>query len=288
MGKVYYREQKHICGRDYETAPYMEVDLYPVTYRQHKASRRAKRKEATTLAQQTYNDNRAKRYHVQLVNTNFKQGDFSWTGTYDDAHLPDPEDTERADRDWGNYIKKLYRWCDKNGVERPKWVMATEYSTKQEDGTFAGRHHHHAIIQRTEGLTRDVLENLWCDRNGKRTGLTRCDYLDVDHGSVESLVRYISKNKRCARSWRQSRGLEKPKTPKPNDSKWSRKKIDDASTLYIDDAAYWERQYPGYTLNRVETKVSDSGMRHTTVILRRAECWHGGDYRERTKRRKVA
>ena len=46
MGKVYYREQKHICGRDYETAPYMEVDLYPVTYRQHKASRRAKRKEA--------------------------------------------------------------------------------------------------------------------------------------------------------------------------------------------------------------------------------------------------
>ena len=286
MGKVYYREQKHICGRDYETAPYMEVDLYPVTLRQHKASGRAKKKEATSLAQQNYNDNRAKRYHVQLVNTNFKQGDFSWTGTYDDAHLPEPGDTERADRDWGNYIKKLYRWCDKNGVERPKWVMATEYSTKQEDGTFVGRHHHHAIIQKTEGLTRDVLESLWCDRNGKRMGLTHCDYLDVDHGSVESLVRYISKNKRCARSWRQSRGLEKPKTPKPNDSKWSRKKIDDASTLYIDDAAYWERQYPGYTLNRVETKVSDSGMRHTTVILRRAECWHGGDYRKRTKRRK--
>lgn len=288
MGKVYYREQKHICGRDYETAPYMEVDLYPVTYRQHKASRRAKRKEATTIAQQTYNDNRAKRYHVQLVNTNFKQGDFSWTGTYDDAHLPDPADTERVDRDWGNYIKKLYRWCDKNHVERPKWVMATEYSTKQEDGTFIGRHHHHAIIKRTEGLTRDVLESLWCDRNGKRMGFTRCDCLDVDHGSVESLVRYISKNKRCARSWRQSRGLEKPKTPKPNDSKWSRKKIDDASTLYIDDAAYWERQYPGYTLNRVETKVSDSGMRHTTVILRRAECWHGGDYRKRPTRRSVS
>ncbi len=285
MGKVYYREQKHICGRDYETAPYMEVDLYPVTYRQHKASRRAKRKEATTLAQQTYNNNRAKRYHVQLVNTNFKQGDFSWTGTYDNAHLPDPEDTERADRDWGNYIKKLYRWCDKNGVERPKWVMATEYSTKQEDGAYIGRHHHHAIIQKTEGLTRDVLESLWCDRNGNRMGFTRCEYLDFDHGSVESLVRYISKNKRCDRSWRQSRGLEKPKTPKPNDSKWSRKKIDDASTLYIDDAAYWERQYPGYTLNRVETKVSDAGMRHTTVILRRAECWHGGDYRKRPKRR---
>lgn len=106
----------------------------------------------------------------------------------------------------------------------------------------------------------------------------------VDHGSVESLVRYISKNKRCARSWRQSRGLEKPKTPPPNDTKWSRKKLDEASTLYIDDVAYWERKYPGYTLNRVETRVSNAGWRHTTVIMRRAECWHGTPGRKVTPR----
>ena len=54
----------------------------PVTPKQHKASRRAKRKEASTLAQQTYNDNRAKRYHVQLVNANFGKGDF-----FVDGHL---------------------------------------------------------------------------------------------------------------------------------------------------------------------------------------------------------
>ena len=114
-------------------------------------------------------------------------------------------------------------------MQRPKWVAATEYTTITEDGKVCGRHHHHAIIQHTEGLTRDVLEELW-SVNGKRIGLTRGEYLDVDHGSVESLVRYISKNKRCARSWRQSRGLEKPKTPPPNDSKWSRRKLDEAST----------------------------------------------------------
>lgn len=124
---IYYREQKHICGKSYATAPYMEVDLYPVTPKQHKASRRAKRKEASTLAQQTYNDNRAKRYHVQLVNANFGKGDFSWTGTYDDDHHPEPGDTAKADRDLTNYIKRLYRWCDKNGVQRPKWVAATEH-----------------------------------------------------------------------------------------------------------------------------------------------------------------
>lgn len=274
MQTIYWREQKHICGKDYATAPYMEVDLYPVSPAKHKASVRAKRKEASSLAQQRYNESRAKRYHVQLVNTNFRQGDFSWTGTYDDKNLPEPEDRERADKDLTNYIKRIYRWCDRNGVARPKWVAATEYSTEQPDGAVIGRHHHHAIIEHTEGLTRDVLENLWT-AGGKRIGMTRCEYLDVDHGSVESLVKYISKNKRCARSWRQSRGLEKPKTPPPNDSKWTRKKLEEASTLYIDDAAYWERQYPGYTINRVETTVSDGGLRHTVVILRRAEAWHG-------------
>lgn len=60
---LYYREQKHICGRDYDTARYMEVDLYPVSTRKHKASGRAKKKEASTLAQQTYND---KLYMISL------------------------------------------------------------------------------------------------------------------------------------------------------------------------------------------------------------------------------
>lgn len=35
MKSIYYREQKHICGKNYDTAPYMEVDLYPVTPKQH-------------------------------------------------------------------------------------------------------------------------------------------------------------------------------------------------------------------------------------------------------------
>lgn len=195
--------QKHICGKDYDTAAYMEVDLYPVSAKKHKASRRAKKKEASSLAQQTYNDKRAKRYHVQLVNTNFGKGDFSWTGTYDDDHLPVPGTT--GGRTWTSPTSSsgCTAGCDGHGVQRPKWVAATEYTTVGEDGSVCGRHHHHAIIQHTEGLTRDVLEELW-SVNGKRIGLTRGEYLDVDHGSVEGLVRYIGKNKRCARSWRRA------------------------------------------------------------------------------------
>ena len=260
MSAIYYREQKHICGKDYDTAPYMEVDLYAVSAKKHRASRRAKRKEATSLAMQTYNDNRAKRYCVQLVNANFTEQDYALTATYDDDHLPAPGEIERVDRDWTAYMRRVYRWCDKHGVERPLWLMATEYTTTDETGATYGRHHHHAIIQHTAGLSRDTLEELWRDTAGKTMGLCRCERLHFDHGSVEGLVQYINKNKRCARRWRQSRGLEKPKTPPPNDSKWSRKKLEEASTLYIDDREFWERKYPGYTLNRVACDQANNGV----------------------------
>lgn len=271
---IFYREQKTICGKNYETAGYMEIDLYQITPAQHRMSIRGKKKEATSLAQQTYNDKRAKRYHVQLVNTNFGKGDFSWTGTYNDEHLPEYDEREKVDRDWTNFMKRVYRFCDKQGIKRPKWIMATEYSTLDEEtNEVIGRHHHHAIIEHTEGLTRDILEELWRDRQGKNIGLCRCEYLQVAHGSVESLVQYISKNKRCDRSWRQSKGLDKPKTPRPNDTKWSAKRLHEASTLYIDDKEFWQREYPGYMLERVETKVSDAGARHTTVIMYRDEVY---------------
>ena len=265
----YIREQKHICGASYDTAPYMEVDLYHISAKQHKASVRAKRKEATSLAMQKYNDRKAIRYHVQLANANFDDNDYSLTLTYDDDHLPDPDDTEKADRDWDNYVKRLYRFCDRKGIERPVWMMATEYATREGD-KVVGRHHHHAMIKHTEGLTRDDLERLWAEKR-KPLGLSRCERLRFDHGSIESLVNYINKNERCKRHWRQSRGLKMPVRPRPNDSKWTRKKLEDASTMYVDDREFWERMYPGYTLNRVEAKVNMAGNRHTVVILRRAE-----------------
>lgn len=269
MGTFYFREQKHICGKNYDTASYMEVDIYPVTLSQHRSNSRAKKSEATCLAQQVYNDKRAKRYHVQLVNTNFKAGDYSFTGTYDDDHLPMPMDREQVDRDWTNFAKRVYRWCDANNVKRPKWVEVAEYTTIQDDLSIKGRHHHHAIIEHTPGLTREVLESLWKDRRGKSLGFCRCDNLQIEHGSVESLVQYISKNKRCDRSWRQSRGLEKPKTPKPNDTKWNAKKLREASTTFIEDREFWQKQYPGYIFDRAETKVSEAGLRHTLVIMYR-------------------
>ena len=125
----------------------------------------------------------------------FKPGDFYWVGTYDDAHLPDPEDTERVDRDWSNFIQKLYRWCDKNGVKRPEWAVITEYSTQPENSPMSGRHHHHAFIQRTEGLTNDILGSLWRDENGKGMGHSIFNYINAANYNQEIIVKFINKDR---------------------------------------------------------------------------------------------
>ena len=195
-GKLYVREQKHICGDDYASAPYMEVDVFEITAAQHKASVRAKKELATSLVKDKYNEEARRRYLSQLVSTNFTRKDYSLTLTYAGEYLPAAGDMAQADRDFSNFIKRLYRYCDKHGIERPKWVCVTEYSTLDEDGERLGRHHHHAIISRPAGLEREAIEDLW----GK--GRARCERLDFEHGSVEGLARYITKNKRCKRNCR--------------------------------------------------------------------------------------
>ena len=264
-GKIYVREQKHICGDDYASAPYMEVDVFEITAAQHRANARAKKELATSLVKDKYNEEARRRYLNQLVSTNFTRKDYSLTLTYAGEHLPAAGDMAQADRDFSNFIKRLYRYCDKHGIEHPKWVCVTEYSTLDEDGKRLGRHHHHAIISRPAGLEREAIEDLW----GK--GRARCERLDFEHGSVEGLARYITKNKRCKRNWRQSRGLKSPKTPRPNDSRWSRKKLKDAFENCLEDRAFWEKKFPGYTLHRCEPRITGSGTMHLIVKMYRPD-----------------
>lgn len=259
------REQKHICGESYSTAPYLEADIFEITESQHKASARAKKELATSLVKDKHNQEAAKRYLVQLINTNFGPGDWSITQTYTDENLPAAGDLARADKDFSNFVKRLYRYCDKHDIEHPKWVCVTEYRTLDEEGHPLGRHHHHVIMSHPAGMTRDAVEALW-DK-----GRIRCERLDFDHNSLEGLAKYIVKNKRCKRHWRQSRGLAMPKRPQPNDSKWSRKKLRNAFENCLEDGAFWEKQYPGYRLHRCEPQITGNGTMHLVVKMYRKD-----------------
>lgn len=152
--------------------------------------------------------------------------------TYDDEHRPDPADTKRVDKDFSAAMKKLYRMCDKKGIRHPKWIVVHEYSTYV-DGVWVGKHHHHVIMQRVYGLTREMVEEAWSGR-----GMARCEPLHFDHGYITSLAKYIMKNVRCKRHWRQSRGLKPPKMPRPNDGKMSRTKLKDVCENRLEDRAY--------------------------------------------------
>ena len=264
MRAHYIREQKHICGERY-----MEVDLFEVTDQQHRASRRAKRELATSLAQQKRNDAASRRYFVQLGNTNFTSAGWALTLTVNNEHLPKPGDAAAVDKLFTNYIRRIRNFCKTHDRELPRWMAVIEHDEVDELGVVHGRPHIHMMIE--GGLSRDELEMLWRDRKGDSIGLTRCEHLELDHSSIEALTRYMLGRKRRKPSWRQSRNLKKPKRPAPNDTRWSRRQLDKAATDFVDDRAFWEKKYPGYTPNGIEADVTGNGTWHVIAKMRKID-----------------
>lgn len=262
MKAFYVREQKHILG----SSEYAEVDLFETTAKEHNASLRRKKELATSIAQQKYNDTMSKRYFCQLAYTNFNENDYAATFTYDDAHQPAPGDFDRVDRDWTNFTKRVKRYCTKKGIPAPKWLQVAEYSVVDERGKVTGRHHHHVILQGT--LTWQEVKTLWRDPAGKPIGHVDIKPIDLTCSSFERLTLYMTKCRDRVRHWRQSQGLEKPKTPRPNDTRWSRKGFDEAFTL-PDDREYWEKKYPGYTLRECEQHITGNNTKHLILKLKK-------------------
>lgn len=262
MRAWYIREQKHILG----TSDYAEVDLFETTDKEHTASTRRKRELATSIAQQKYNDMIARRYFCQLAYTNFGESDWAATFTYDHGHQPAPGDFDQVDRDWTNFTRRLKRFCKKMGREASKWMQVAEYSVVDEDGKVTGRHHHHAILQ--GNLTWQEIKDLWRDSTGRPMGLVKVEPIDLTCSSFERLTTYMTKARARIRRWRQSQGLQKPKPPRPNDTRWSRKRFDEAFAL-PDDRAYWEKKYPGYTLRECEQHITGNNTKHLILKLKK-------------------
>lgn len=261
MRAWYIREQKHICGE-----VYAEVDLFETSEKEHTASIRRKMELATSIAQQKYNDAISRRYFCQLAYTNFGESDWAVTFTYDEAHKPAPGDFAKVDRDWTNFTRRLKRYCKKTGKDASKWMQVAEYSVVDEYGAVTGRHHHHVILQ--GNLTWQEIKDLWRDGAGRPMGLVKVEPIDLTCSSFERLTTYMTKARARIRRWRQSQGLKKPTTPRPNDTRWSRKRFDEAFTL-PDDREYWEKKYPGYTLRECEQHVTGNNTKHLIVKLKK-------------------
>lgn len=240
MKRRFVRQRKYLCGDSY-----MEVDIYPMTERVTAGGRRRKEQD-TSLVQQKLNAKHARRYLRQLLAANFDERDIHLTLTYDDEHLP--EDEEQAGKDLTLYLRRVRARCKKQGVPLPAYVAVTEWKDTV-------RYHHHLVLRC--GLGRDELEGLWA-RGGQKLGRCNADRLQPEKGALNALAEYITKYTNRKRRWRQSRGLAKPKTPPPADSKWTRRKVERAvKSGAVYDPSFWQGEFAGWKLGEARPMYND-------------------------------
>ena len=255
----FVREQRHVCGDNY-----MEIDLYPISEREKGASLSAKRRQASSRIQQNLNARNARRYFIQLLNANFTESDIHWTGTYDDAHLPDS--IEQADHDLELFLRRVRSQSRKRGLPAPRFIAVTEWR-EEGDGLPAVRVHHHVVL--SCGLSRDELERLWYrGKDNERLGITNADRLQFDRESLERLANYLTKYTNRKRRWRQSRGLEKPQRPRPNDGKYTRRQLERLVTSgAVFDSEFWRRKYQGWEINDI-TPIQNDVTKEWSIYLK--------------------
>lgn len=255
MKARFVREQKTICGKEY-----MEVDLLHVTHAEHRASVRKKKEFASSLAMQNCNERNSRRKLNWLAAENFTERK-SCTMLVHLTYRPEwlPLSDEEAERNVPNFIDKLNRRQAKKyaaaiktdptnpgGVlPKVKYIAVTEWQHENKDaGLKEVRYHHHMILECD--LTVDEIKECWSTGRGKwreELGLVKCDRAEFDKGSLTAYCEYITKNPKRRRRWRQSQGLRRPTQPRPNDGRYTPKKLAEAATLYIDDADFWESRY---------------------------------------------
>ena len=255
----FVREQRHVCGDNY-----MEIDLYPISEREKGASLSAKRRQASSRIQQNLNARNARRYFIQLLNANFTESDIHWTGTYDAAHLPDS--IEQADHDLELFLRRVRSQSRKRGLPAPRFIAVTEWR-EEGDGLPAVRVHHHVVL--SCGLSRDELERLWYrGKDKERLGITNADRLQFDRESLERLANYLTKYTNRKRRWRQSRGLEKPQRPRPNDGKYTRRQLERLVTSgAVFDSEFWRRKYQGWEINDI-TPIQNDVTKEWSIYLK--------------------
>lgn len=257
------REKKIYCGEKY-----MEVDIYNHTILGPRPRGRARKKKVSPPKQKNLNDKNAKRYFIQLVNTNFGEGDLHVTVTY--AKVPDT--VEEAEKEVANYIRRISHRRKREGLPPLKYVLVTEHNTGK-NGEKPTRIHHHIIMN--NGLDRDAIEDLWRkprkkgQKEGERIGFANADRLKPNDYGLEALSRYLMKNPNGKKRWSSSQNLQKPEY-RTNDHKYTRRQVERIVRDEIDNQHYWKKKYPEWDITEVKPVYSDITGWSIYLKLRRA------------------
>ncbi len=186
------------CTKTIQSGNQFEVEIYPEFTK--KQAKHSKLKKKNNKAQKKLNDKNARKRLERLINSNFEDGDYWITLTYDDKHLPDSID--EAVKNMRNYLRKINYRRKKLGLKNAKYIYITEYSSEKNI-----RCHHHLILEK--GLSMDIIESCWI--YGKRNNVRK---VDPDENGLTGLAKYLTKDPKGKKRWCSSRGLKKPKERK--------------------------------------------------------------------------
>ena len=207
--RTFVREKKTYCGEDY-----LEVDIFNYTKTEEENAQkgtRSKKEVESTQKQVDWNDINSRRRFLQLVHTNFGEGDIHVSLTYNERNLPPT--LEDAERELKNYLRRVAYLRGKKGLPPLKY-MAIPTCTYQKDGVTPARIHHHIIMN--GGLDRDEIEDLWRKRRerkhkkGEKIGYANADRLQPEENGLAALCEYLAKQAGGKKRWSSSQGLEQP------------------------------------------------------------------------------
>lgn len=238
----------------------LEVMAYPMPGM--KAERSVRRMRPTSDAMKALNEKNAQRRMIRLVETNFGETDFYFTGTIE-GNLPTVGEAAAIMK---AFIRRWKRARVKQGLTSHKYIYVIE---GHEEGDRKRRVHLHAILE--GGLDRREVKRLW-DR-----GRSRCDELDKGgNGGLVPLARYLCKDPRGKRRWSESKGLKQPKVTVA-ERKVSARTVGKLAGDVLGRAAALERLYPDYRLVDCEVKSNPyvAGCWVYAVMRRGNDADHG-------------
>lgn len=245
VGNMGYRTETTKAGTR------LEARIYPIFGRamEKKAKRAAKKLGNTPEGMKTLNINNAKRKLILLMEANFDVfKDNAITLTY----TKEPESLERCKMDVRNFMLRVKRYREKNGLPEMKYLIGIGHDIDQ-------RIHAHIVM--TGGIDTYGFIKLW------KKGIVNVHVLQDYGNGIEGAANYLYKQNELEKKrgnrvnyhmWSGSRNLKQPKVHK-SDSKISNRKVKILARNFDGDAKnVMEKIYPGYTLEKHAVFFSDS------------------------------
>ena len=248
------REKNIVSGKMYE------AEFYPVFKNGRRVPERAKKTKPSSEEQANLNDKNARKKLIRLINTNFGKNDIVVHGTYREDEMPLSEKACR--KDIQNYIRRVKRYREKNGLPEMKYIYVIESKTCKRTGLV--KYHFHMVMNK---MDRDVAEEMW-----PHGDWVNADRLQPNERGCEALAKYLVKKPEGSKRWAGSKNLKKPRILKPKDDKISHRYLKKLCTERADDREYWERRYPGYRFIEAEPKFNDfNGYWYLNIVMYRKE-----------------